>query len=74
MKTIGEIHLTTGITISQGEGLHLMAGGKSCLNDKWLRGTPKGEVFSVTPLQQAQATRTFSRVAALVGAVTKYGS
>ncbi|ELC6511006.1 TPA: replication endonuclease [Enterobacter hormaechei] len=73
-KTIDEIHLTTGITISRGEALHLMAGGKSCFNGKWLRGTTKGEVFSATPSQQAQAQRILSRVAALVGAVTKHGS
>ncbi|KJM56358.1 replication protein [Enterobacter hormaechei subsp. steigerwaltii] len=73
-KTIDEIHLTTGITISRGEALHLMAGGKSCFNGKWLRGTTKGEVFSATPSQQAQARRILSRVAALVGAVTKHGS
>ncbi|WP_444508768.1 replication endonuclease [Enterobacter mori] len=70
-KTIDEIHLTTGITISRGEALHLMAGGKSCFNGKWLRGTAKGEVFSAAPSQQAQARRILSRVAALAGAVTK---
>ncbi|ESN25515.1 replication A protein [Enterobacter sp. MGH 22] len=73
-KTIDEIHLTTGITISRGEALHLMAGGKSCFNGKWLRGTAKGEVFSAAPSQQAQARRILSRVAALAGAVTKNGS
>ncbi|EHN8827143.1 replication endonuclease [Enterobacter bugandensis] len=73
-KTIDEIHLTTGITISRGEALHLMAGGKSCFNGKWLRGTAKGEVFSAAPSQQAQAKRILSRVAALAGAVTKNGS
>ncbi len=73
-KTIDEIHITTGITISRGEALHLMAGGKSCFNGKWLRGTAKGEVFSATPSQQAQARRIISRVAAIVGAVTKNGS
>ncbi|EPC9995210.1 replication endonuclease [Enterobacter ludwigii] len=70
-KTIDEIHLTTGITISRGEALHLMAGGKSCFNGKWLRGTAKGEVFSAAPSQQAQARRIRSRVAALAEAVTK---
>ncbi|EPW4201892.1 replication endonuclease [Enterobacter hormaechei] len=73
-KTIDEIHLTTGITISRGEALHLMAGGKSCFNGKWLRGTAKGDVFSAAPSQQAQARRIISRVAALAGAVTKNGS
>lgn len=73
-KTIDEIYLTTGITISRGEALHLMAGGKSCFNGKWLRGTAKGEVFSAAPSQQDQARRILSRVAALAGAVTKNGS
>ena len=48
-KTIDEIRLTTGITISRGEALHLIAGGKSCINGKWLRGTSKGEIFSAAP-------------------------
>ncbi|MFB4695774.1 replication endonuclease [Enterobacter hormaechei subsp. xiangfangensis] len=73
-KTIDEIYLTTGITISRGEALHLMAGGKSCFRGKWLRGTAKGEVFSAAPSQQAQARRILSRVAALAGAITKNGS
>lgn len=73
-KTIDEVQLTTGITISRGEALHLMAGGKSCFNGKWLRGTAKGEVFSAAPSHQAQARRILSRVTALAGAVTKNGS
>lgn len=73
-KTIDEIHLTTGITISRGEALHLMAGGKSCFNGKWLRGTAKGEVFSAAPSQQSQARRILSRVAALAEAATKIDS
>ncbi|EAP0554505.1 replication endonuclease [Salmonella enterica] len=54
-KIIDEIHLTTGITISRGEALHLMAGGKSCLGGKWLCGTAKGELFSAAPSHQARA-------------------
>ncbi|HHT0954128.1 TPA: replication endonuclease [Enterobacter kobei] len=73
-KTIDEVQLTTGITISRGEALHLMAGGKSCFNGKWLRGTAKGELFSAAPSLQAQARRILSRVADLAGAVTKNGS
>lgn len=73
-KTIDEIRLTTGITISRGEALHLMAGGKSCFNGKWLRGTAKGEVFSAAPSQQSQARRILSRVAALAEAATKIDS
>lgn len=77
-KTIDEIHLTTGITISRGEALHLMAGGKSCFDGKWLRGTAKGEIFSAAPSHQAKAkehqtkaTEILSRVAALAELVTK---
>lgn len=73
-KTIDEVQLTTGITISRGEALHLMAGGKSCFNGKWLCGTAKGELFSAAPSLQAQARRILSRVADLAGAVTKNGS
>ncbi|MDM3122716.1 replication endonuclease [Citrobacter sp. Cf125] len=64
-KTIDEIHLITGITISRGEALHLMAAGKSCFDGKWLRGTSKGEIFSVAPSHQAKARRILSRVAIL---------
>ncbi|MDM9245790.1 replication endonuclease [Klebsiella pneumoniae] len=64
-KTIDEIHLTTGITISRGEALHLMAGSKSCIDGKWLRGTAKGEIFSAAPSHQAKARKILNRVAAL---------
>ncbi|EEK8058838.1 replication endonuclease [Salmonella enterica subsp. enterica] len=67
-KTIDEIHLTTGITISRGEALHLMAGGKSCFDGKWLRGTSKGEIFSAAPSHQAKARKILNRVAAMAEA------
>lgn len=67
-KTIDEIHLTTGITISRGEALHLMAGGKSCFDGKWLRGTAKGEIFSAAPSHQAKAKKILNRVAAMAEA------
>lgn len=70
-KTIDEIHLTTGITISRGEALHLMAGGKSCFNGRWVRGTSKGEIFAATPSHQAQARKILRRVAALAEMATK---
>lgn len=70
-KIIDEIHMTTGTTISRGEALHLMAGGKSCFNGKWLRGTAKGEVFSAAPSHQAQAFKILRRVAALAEMATK---
>lgn len=67
-KTIDEIHLTTGITISRGEALHLIAGGKSCFDGKWLRGTAKGEIFSAAPSHQAKAKKILYRVAAMAEA------
>ncbi len=70
-KTIDEIHLTTGITISRGEALHLMAGGKSCFDGKWLRGTAKGEIFSAAPSYQAKARKILNRVAVLADSVAK---
>lgn len=70
-KTLDEIHLTTGITISRGEALHLMAGGKSCFDGKWLRGTAKGEIFSAAPSYQAKAREILNRVAALAELTTK---
>jgi hypothetical protein len=70
-KTIDEILLTTGVTISRGEAMHLMAGGKSCFNGKWLRGTSKGEIFSAEPSYQAKARKILNRAAALAELVTK---
>ncbi|MCP5645240.1 replication endonuclease, partial [Klebsiella pneumoniae] len=48
-RTIDEIQLTTGETISRGEALHMMAGGKSCINGKWCRGSSTGEIFPAAP-------------------------
>ena len=70
-KTIDEIHLTTGINISRGEALHLMVGGKSCFDGKWLHGTAKGEIFSAAPSHQAKARKILNRVAALAEMATK---
>ncbi|WP_269564293.1 replication endonuclease [Kosakonia radicincitans] len=64
-KTIDEIHLTTGITINRGEALHLMAGGKSCFDGKWLRGTAKGEIYAAAPSYQKKAKEILDRVAIL---------
>ncbi|ELA3333018.1 replication endonuclease [Klebsiella pneumoniae] len=65
VKTIDEIHLTTGITINRGEALHLIAGGKSCFDGKWLRGTAKGEIFTAAPSYHAKVRKILSRVAVL---------
>ncbi|HBZ3632156.1 TPA: replication endonuclease, partial [Klebsiella quasipneumoniae] len=66
-KTIVEIHLTTGFTISRGEALHLMAGGKGCFNGKWVRGTSKGEIFPASPSNQDKTRKILNRVATLAG-------
>ncbi|UYB59798.1 replication endonuclease [Klebsiella michiganensis] len=70
-KTIDEIYLTTGINISRGEALHLLAGGKSCFDGKWLRGTAKGDIFSAALSHQAKARKILNRVAALAEMTTK---
>ncbi|MFW9067125.1 replication endonuclease, partial [Klebsiella sp. C228] len=64
-KTIDEINLTTSIAISRGEALHLMAGGKSCFNGKWLHGTAKGEIFFSAPSHQSKARKILNRIEAL---------
>ena len=70
-KTIDEIHLTTGNTINRGEALHLMAGGKSCFEGKWLRGTARGEIFSAAPSHEAKARKILNRVAVIAELATK---
>ncbi|HHE7882621.1 TPA: replication endonuclease, partial [Klebsiella pneumoniae] len=69
-RTIDEIQLTTGETISRGEALHLMAGGKSCINGKWCRGSSTGEIFPAAPSNRAKARQILNRVAGLAS-VTK---
>ncbi len=64
-RTIDEIQLTTGETISRGEALHLMTGGRSCINGKWCRGSATGEIFPTVPSHQAQARQILNRVAGL---------
>lgn len=46
VKTIDEIHLTTGITISRGEALHLISGGRANYGRGWVKGSASGELFS----------------------------
>ena len=60
-----EVHLTTGIPISRGEALHLMAGGTSVIDGHWRRGTAKGELFSARPSYGVKAARILRRVDAL---------
>lgn len=68
-RTIDEIQLLTGITISRGEALHLIACGKSCFNGKWCRGSEVGEVFSTAPPIIERAKAILNRVAVLSGMV-----
>ncbi|HEM8796937.1 TPA: replication endonuclease [Klebsiella michiganensis] len=69
-RTIDEIQLATGEAISRGEALHLMAGGKSCINGKWCRGSATGEIFPAASSHRVQAVQILNRVAALAS-VTK---
>ena len=64
-KTIDEIHLTTGITISRGEALHLMAGGKSCFDGKWCCGSSSGDIFKAAPSEHARAKEILRKLALL---------
>jgi hypothetical protein len=64
-RTIDAVHVNTGITISRVEALHLMAGGKSCFNGKWCRGSSNGDVFAASPSYQSQALKVMKRVAEL---------
>lgn len=71
-KTVDEIRITTGITISRGEALHLIAGGRSCINGKWCRGSATGVIFPAAPSyevkekeRRAMAEEIMKRVAAM---------
>lgn len=55
-----------------------MAGGKSCFDGKWLRGTATGEIFTTAPSHQAKvkayrtkATEILNRVAVLAELATE---
>lgn len=71
VKVIDEIHQTTGITISLGEALHLLTGGKSYIAGKWLRGSSKGEIFSTSPSLDARARSILNRVAVLSASIIR---
>lgn len=64
-NAIDEIYAITRITISGGEALHLITGGRSCYNGKWLRSSRKGEIFSTAPPYQERVRKILSRVSAL---------
>ncbi|WP_395490341.1 replication endonuclease [Cedecea davisae] len=64
-RTIEEIHLVTGVTISHGEALHLMAGGRWRYGDKWCRGSAGGEVFSAASPYEVKSKDILSRASRL---------
>ncbi|HDZ1026284.1 TPA: replication endonuclease [Klebsiella pneumoniae] len=69
-RTIDEIQLATGETISRGEALHLMSGCKSCINGKWCRGSATGEIFPAAPSYRAKARQILNR-AVVLASITK---
>lgn len=70
-RTMEEIHDTTGETISQGEALHLMAGGHGRFGDKWCRGSMNGEVFAAKPSYKMKTQGILNRVSRLADVVSK---
>lgn len=72
-QVINDVHLTTGVMLSRGEALHLITGGKACINGKWLRGRASGELFSVAPSYASRARKILNRVAALAEKALKIG-
>lgn len=61
-KVIDEIRLATGIAISRGEALHLMAGGISRFDDKWCRGAADGSLFPAPCSYQQKARKILERI------------
>ncbi|NIF50115.1 replication endonuclease [Enterobacter sp. Ap-1006] len=70
-RTIEEIHQVTGETISRGEALHLMAGGRGRFGDKLCRGSASGEVFTAKPSYDMKTQRIMSRVSRLSESASK---
>jgi hypothetical protein len=70
-RTIEEIHQVTGETISRGEALHLMAGGRGRFGDKLCRGSASGEVFAAKPSYDMKTQGIMSRVSRLSESVSK---
>ncbi|WP_336996569.1 replication endonuclease [Leclercia sp. UBA7405] len=68
-KTIYKVQMNTGISISRGEALHLMAGGKSRFNEKWFSGSSSGEVFRAAPSHEYKAKKILGRVARLASGI-----
>lgn len=76
-RTIDEIHLLTGETLSRGQALSLMSGAKMCINGKWCRGAGSGEIFAARMpkpvLREAQYKARAERVLAKFNAIKAVG-
>ncbi|EOV9683157.1 replication endonuclease [Cronobacter malonaticus] len=70
-RTIDEIQLLTGETLSRGQALSLMSGAKMCINGKWCRASTVGEVFSARPSRLATKQKIMDRVEKLAVAKAK---
>ncbi|WP_105719448.1 replication endonuclease [Cronobacter dublinensis] len=76
-RTIDEIQLLTGETLSRGQALSLMSGAKMCINGKWYRGSGSGEIFAARMpkpvLREAQYKARAERVLAKFNAIRTVG-
>lgn len=76
-RTIDEIQLLTGETLSRGQALSLMSGAKMCINGKWCRGSGSGEIFAARmpkPVpHEAQYKARAERVLAKFNAIRAVG-
>lgn len=70
-KVIDEVRLVTGVAISRGEALHLMAGGVSRINDKWCRGAADGSLFPAACSWQEKARKILKRIGYLADLRTR---
>ncbi len=77
-RAVDDVQTSTGMSISRGAALHLIMGGKSCINGKWYYALTSGEVFRAEPTYefkakeyQSKAREIIGRVAALTGCIAK---
>lgn len=70
-RTIEEIHQVTGESISRGEALHLMAGGRGRFGDRWCRGSAGGEVFAAKPPYRMKNKKILKKLSDLSASVSK---
>ncbi|MDQ1969136.1 replication endonuclease [Cronobacter sakazakii] len=76
-RTIDEIQLLTGESLSRGQALSLMSGAKMCINGKWCSGSGSGEIFAARVpkpvLSEAQYKARAERVLAKFNAIRAVG-